>query len=94
MSILKQPSLQYVDQLRAAIIHLHKVTGKIGLNHINPMMEKRWSEKCWDCYHTIAAVNHLICDGTDYDLKIEETVQSARQSGRWKQLNANWEPKR
>jgi hypothetical protein len=83
---MKHPSLQYVDKARDALLHLHKVTGKWGLNAINPMTEKRWSEKCWECYHTLSAVNHLICEGTDYDEALEEIVKSATFSSIWKDV--------
>ena len=70
------PNLDCFAKAPAALKHLHKVTGKWGLENIAPMDEKRWSDKCWDSYHVLRDCQCVM----DYGVNAEEVYQKIAES--------------
>lgn len=74
------------DMLRAipAMKHLHKVTGKMGIDRIHPLEEKRWSSACMEHWKLLIGISDMI----NFGKLPEETVEDFLRN--YKPLDAEY----
>ncbi len=66
-----------------AIKHLRRVTGKRFMTDINPFLEKRWSERCWDCWETVWRVDVMKLYGRPWWEVEQAQISSHKMCDSW-----------
>jgi hypothetical protein len=86
-------TLRMLPLVKPSLLHLKRVTGKWNVWDINPLEEKRWSNKCWECYGLLKDFQTALLGANPSDVKAEILREMRPDDGLIGHIKTGtWEP--